>query len=258
MFFARHCALQTLAYFGKHSIQQDAVYGKNREPDVHLLYEWKMHPETGVMYGHYSLVVPMMPETADAPNTLWLSRHAPFQPAVLDAELYQTEVPAPAQVCTSDSSAPGAKPLDDGAQLGKPQPTDQAQEPAEVPRDESPKGRAELSEIVLNLPVELQLGMHEETAPQSFEVVRDPLTQAQPEVDRESVAAQARETPSQAKVAKASDPSTQPQRGVEKETMAADARETPAEAHKAKASELVPHPSPQPHVEKEAMAAHAR
>ena len=88
-------------------------------------------------------------------------------------------------------------------------------------------------------------------------VLLDPSTPPQRDVEKETMAAHARETPTEAE---ASEPVPDPsfQIDVEQETMAAHARQTPAEANKAKASELVPHPSPQPHVEKETMAAHAR
>ena len=69
-------------------MKKDGVYGKDRDPDVHLLYEWKMHPDTQQMYSHYSVLMPMEPEVAGAPNTLWLKPQAVFQPVQSSENAY--------------------------------------------------------------------------------------------------------------------------------------------------------------------------
>ena len=75
------------------SYEQDAVYGVDREPDVHVLLQWILNEDTGVKFGHYDLLIPCSdPQRHDTDDIVWLPTKVPFHD-IYDTDLLCGEIP---------------------------------------------------------------------------------------------------------------------------------------------------------------------
>ena len=76
---------------GGMNIQQDAVYGVNKDPDVYLLFSWPQHAETGVRYSHFDILIPASPDDLNNKNALWIPTKAPFQEPMSKSAIYRLD-----------------------------------------------------------------------------------------------------------------------------------------------------------------------
>ena len=71
------------------NIQQDAVYGMNRNPDVHLLFSWLEHEETGIAYSHFDILVPATEDDGNNLDIIWIPSKVAFQEPLSKADMYR-------------------------------------------------------------------------------------------------------------------------------------------------------------------------
>ena len=77
------------------NLQQDAIYGKDREPDVHLFFSWILNEDTQVKFTHYEVLRYVDPEgeqPAPCDVTMLLPVKVPFHP-LTSADLLYDEFP---------------------------------------------------------------------------------------------------------------------------------------------------------------------
>ena len=80
------------------NVPQDAVYGVDRKPDVHVFFQWVLNEDTGKKCGHYDLLIPrdtasgMIPNDSD--DTIqWLQPTVPFYDGLSDEAMLCHELP---------------------------------------------------------------------------------------------------------------------------------------------------------------------
>ena len=74
---------------GGMNIKQDAIYGMNREPDIHLLFSWIEHVETGVAYSHFDILVPTDENDCDTKGLMWIPSEVAFQEPMSKEFMYR-------------------------------------------------------------------------------------------------------------------------------------------------------------------------
>jgi hypothetical protein len=70
-------------------LQRDAVYGKSKDPDVHVLYQFVENTDSKQWYSHYDILVPADDSEQNGNDIWWLPKNAPFQEPMSQESLYR-------------------------------------------------------------------------------------------------------------------------------------------------------------------------